>query len=70
MKRCDITIPRQSGVNFVENLRVVQQFSQLPTGEWVLTVDDMVVEMEVLSFLQKMIVIRNTRLTDYAFDQV
>ena len=70
VKRCDITIPRQSGVNFVENLRVVQQFSQLPTGEWVLTVDDMVVEMEVLSFLQKMIVIRNTRLTDYAFDQL
>ncbi len=70
VKRCDISIPRQSSVNFVESMRVVQQFAQLPTGEWVLTIDDMVVEIEVLSFLQKAIVVRNTRLTDYAFDEL
>ncbi|MBQ7419609.1 MAG: carboxypeptidase-like regulatory domain-containing protein [Prevotella sp.] len=68
VKRCDLSIPRQSDVNFVENLRVNQEFTMLPTGEWVLSVDDMVVEMQILSFLQKGIVIRNTRLTDYAFD--
>ncbi|MBQ9678067.1 MAG: carboxypeptidase-like regulatory domain-containing protein [Prevotella sp.] len=68
VKRCDLTIPKQSDVNFVENLRIVQEFTQLPTGEWVLTVDDMMVEIEILSFLEKAIVVRNTRLTDYAFD--
>ncbi len=68
VKRCDLSIPRQSDANFIENLRVIQQFSQLPTGEWVLTVDDMMVEIEILSFLQKAVVVRNTRLTDYAFD--
>lgn len=68
VKRCDISIPRQGGVNFVQNMRVVQQFTQLPTGEWVLSVDDMVVEIEILSFLQKAIVVRNTRLSDYSFD--
>ena len=70
VKRCDLSIPRQSDVNFVENLRVSQEFTQLPTGEWVLTADDMVVEIEVLSFVQRAIVIRNTRLTDYAFDEL
>ena len=68
VKRCDLSIPRQSDVNFVENLRVVQEFSQLPTGEWVLTVDDMVVEISIVSFLQKAIVVRNTRLGDYSFE--
>ena len=70
VKRCDLTIPRQSDVNFVESMRVSQEFTQLPTGEWVLTADDMVVEIEVLSFIQKAIVVRNTRLTDYAFDEL
>lgn len=68
VKRCDLSIPRQSDVNFVENLRVVQEFSQLPTGEWVLTVDDMVVEIDILGILQKAIVVRNTRLGDYSFE--
>lgn len=70
VKRCDLSIPRQSDVNFVENLRINQEFVRLPTGEWVLSVDDMIVEIEVVSFLQKAIVIRNTRLTDYAFDEL
>lgn len=70
VKRCDLSIPRQSDVNFVESLRIVQEFTQLPTGDWVLTVDDMVVEIEILSFLQKAIVVRNTRLSDYAFDEL
>ena len=68
VKRCELTIPRRSDVNFVENLKVIQEFTQLPDSSWVLTVDDMVVELKVASFLQKAIVIRTTRLSDYAFD--
>jgi hypothetical protein len=34
----------------------------------VLTVDDMVVEISIVSFLQKAIVVRNTRLGDYSFE--
>ena len=70
VKRCRLTIPSRSDVNFVENLRVDQEFTQLPNGEWVLSVDDMIVEMKIASFLHKLIVIRNTRLTDYAFDEL
>ena len=70
VKRCRLTIPSRSDVNFVENLRVDQEFTQLPNGEWMLSVDDMIVEMKIASFLHKLIVIRNTRLTDYAFDEL
>ena len=70
VKRCDLSIPRQSDVNFVESMRINQEFTRLPSGEWVLTVDDMIVEIEVLSFMQQAVVVRNTRLTDYAFDEL
>ncbi len=68
VKRCDMTIPNRSDVNFVENMKITQEFTQLPDGEWVLTVDDMFTELKALSFLQEFAVIRTTRLTDYAFD--
>ena len=42
----------------------------LPDSTWVLTVDDMVAELEVMSFIQQAVVIRTTRLTDYAFDEL
>ena len=70
VKRCEMTIPKKSDVNFVENMQITQEFSQLPSGEWVLTVDDMFTEIKLASFLQKFAVIRNTRLTDYAFDEL
>ena len=68
VKRCELTIPKRSDVNFVENLRVTQEYTKLGNGEWVLSVDDMIVEMKVASFLSKALVTRTTRLSDYAFD--
>ena len=68
VKRCELTIPKRSDVNFVENLRVTQEYTKLSNGEWVLSVDDMIVEMKVSNFLSKALVTRTTRLSDYAFD--
>lgn len=68
VKRCELTIPKKSDVNFVENLKVEQEFTQLPDSSWVLTKDDMIAELKIASFLHKAIVIRTTRLSDYAFD--
>ena len=70
VKRCNLTLPVQSGVNFVENLQVRQEFSQLENGEWALSEDDMIAEISVNGLLQKAIVIRTTRLNDYAFDEL
>ncbi len=68
--KCTLTIPQRSDVNFVESLRIEQAYSLLPDGEWVLTTDDMVVELALSKFLSKAIVIRTTRLSDYAFDEL
>ncbi len=70
VKRCNLTLPVQSGVNFVENLQVRQEFTQLENGEWALSEDDMIAEISVYGLLQKAIVIRTTRLNDYAFDEL
>lgn len=68
VKRCELTIPKKSDVNFVENMKIVQEFTQLPDSTWVLNVDDMMAELKLASFIQEAAVIRTTRLTDYAFD--
>ena len=68
VKRCELTIPKKSDVNFVENMKIVQEFTQLPDSSWVLTVDDMMAEIKLASFIKEAAVIRTTRLTDYAFD--
>ena len=70
VKRCELTIPKRSDVNFVENLEVRQEFTMLPDSSWVLSEDDMIAEIKLASWIQKCVVIRNTRLTDYAFDEL
>ena len=70
VKRCEMTIPKKSDVNWVENMQVVQEFSKLPDGDWVLTVDDMFTEIKLANFIRKLAVIRNTRINDYAFDEL
>ncbi len=68
VKRCSLSIPKQSDVNFVENLHIDQVFTQLPNGEWALTTDDMWAEMVVVKL--KLLAVRNTRLSDYSFDPI
>lgn len=70
VKRCNLTIPKRSDVNFVENLQIIQEYERLSNGEWALSVDDMIVEMGIGKLLSKAIVIRTTRLSDYAFDEL
>ncbi len=70
VKRCLLTIPARSDVNFVENLRIEQEYEQLSNGEWVLSQDDMIVELKVAKFISRFLVTRTTRLSDYAFDEL
>ena len=70
VKRCELTIPHTSDVNWVENMQCLQEFSQLENGEWVLTIDDMFVELMAANFIQKFIVVRTTRRSDFAFDEI
>ena len=70
VKKCSLTLPARSDVNFVENMYVDQEYTKLTNGEWALSVDDMIVEMALADFLSKALVIRTTRLSDYAFEEI
>ena len=70
VRRCELTLPKQSSVNFVKNMRIEQEYEQLPNGEWVLTQDDAITELSFAKFLQQAIVIRTTRYSDYSFDEL
>ena len=70
VKRCDLTIPKTSEVNWVDNLQCQQEFTKLPTGEWVLTVDDMFCELQISKSFGKAIVIRTNRRTDFSFESI
>ena len=70
VKKCNLTIPKRSDVNFIDDLKIQQEYTQLPSGEWVLTTDDMVAEMRIISKSAKTVCIRTTRLSDYAFDDL
>ena len=70
VRRCEMTIPKQSNVNFVENVQILQEYQQLPDGQWVLSKDDMTTDLSLVSFLRSATVTRTTRLTDYSFDPI
>ena len=70
VKKCNMTIPKKSDVNFVDDLKIIQEYTRLPNGEWALTTDDMIAELSVISKAAKMVCIRTTRLSDYAFDEL
>ena len=70
VKKCRLSLPKRSDVNFTDELNILQEYTRLPSGEWVLTTDDMTVELSVAKFLTKAIVIRTTRMTGYSFDPI
>ncbi|WP_300811997.1 DUF5686 and carboxypeptidase-like regulatory domain-containing protein [uncultured Bacteroides sp.] len=70
VKRCTMNLPKKTGVNFVENMDIVQQYEQMPDSTWVLTDDDMTVELTFVKGIQGLEVQRTTKYTDYKFDEI
>lgn len=70
VKRCTMNLPKRTGVNFVDNMDIVQEYEQLPDGNWVLTDDDMTVELVFVKGIQGLEVQRTTKYTDYKFDEI
>ena len=68
VKKCNLYMPHNTDVNWVKDMKIEQEYTRLDNGEWVLSKDDMVAEMHMNSLLQDLLVVRNTRLTDYSFD--
>lgn len=68
--RADMGIPGRSDVNYVEHMRIIQDFQQLPSGEQVLVRDNMLAELKVVSFLQKFMVKRVTDYSHFSFEEI
>ena len=70
VRRVELNIPSRSDVNFVENMIIAQDLQLLPTGECVPITNDMLVEIKVASWLNKLQVQRTIRNYDYSFDEI
>ena len=70
VKKCSFTLPKRTDVNFVEDMKITQEYTKLPNGEWALSVDDMTAEIKINKVLGELLVTKTTRYDDYAFDEL
>ena len=70
VKKCDMQLPANTGVNFVDAMKFEQEFTKLGNGDWALTTDNMIAELKLTDFLQRAVVIRTTGMTNYAFNPI
>ena len=70
LRRCILTVPKQSIVNHVDNMKIWQDFSLLPTGETVLATDDMMIELSLADVFAKSVILRTTRHSGYSFGHI
>lgn len=69
VKQCTMNLPKKTGVNFVDNMDIVQEYEQLPNGNWVLKNDNMIVDLS-LTKSGGLQVERTTKYSNYKFDPV
>ncbi len=70
VRRVSLSIPARSDVNFVENMQIIQDYERLPSGERVVTSNDMLIELALTDWLNKVLVQRTARTYDYSFDSI
>ena len=70
VKKAVLNIPKNNDVNFVNDMLVTQNFGKLPSGEHVLIDDNMIVQINVVGYVTKVHVKRNTHYSDFAFTPI
>lgn len=70
VKRVHLSVPRLSDVNFIDHLDIYQDFIQLPTGEQVMRDSKMIVQLKIVSWLQKAQVERVLRFHEYETEEL
>ena len=70
VKKCVMNLPKKTGVNFVNRMDIVQQYEQLPNGNWVLKDDDMLVDLSLVKATGGLQVQRTTKYSNYKFDPI
>lgn len=68
VKRCTMQLPKHTGVNFVENLKIAQEYGQLPDGERTVIQNDMSTDIyPPILKLQGVKVKKTTRYSRHSF---
>ena len=70
VKKVHLSIPKRSDVNFVRNMSIDQEYLHLPSGDWVLVNNDMLVEMSLVGQAGNFLITRTSRRGDYSFDPI
>lgn len=70
VKRVELSIPRKSDVNFVEGMKINQEYRRMDDGQWVLDSDNMLVEMRLNKMIKNGVVVRTTKYSDYSFKPI
>ena len=70
VKKCTMNLPKNTGVNFVNQMDIIQNYEQLPNGNWVLKDDDMMVDLSLVKTFGAMLVQRTTKYSNYKFDPI
>ncbi len=70
VKTAEMRFPKQTNVNFIEDIRIDQYYEDLPTGERVCVNNDMLVSLKVTSWLSKLLVQRTVRNFDFTFQEI
>lgn len=68
IRRAELSLPKESGVNFVDKMSINQEWIKLEDGQWVLDSDDMLAEMSLAKILKNAVVTRRTKYSQYSFD--
>lgn len=67
VKRCTMNLPKNTGVNFVDEISILQDFQRLSDGSWAMKTDDMRVNLQLFESFEGGQVQRTTRYFDYSF---
>lgn len=70
VRRVKLGVPKRSDVNFVKSMNITQEYEKLPKGDWVLTTNDMDVDVSITGKSGNMFITRTSRRSDYAFDPI
>ena len=70
VKKCILNLPVKSGVNFISNMVVEQEFETLSNGQRILVKDNMLVELGALKKYHNMMIKRSTTYSGFDFSPI
>lgn len=70
VKKCTMNLPQNTAVNFITNLDILQEFTQLENGNWVLKDDIMEADIHLLQAFQGAQIQRTTKYSNYTFEEI